>query len=101
MSLGKHVTQSGFYDDGSESARASVMADRVYGRDRTGHIVAIFTAPDGTTVDDPQWQTRITDELNKVQADHPDQILGWAGWLKAPTSTDATVQKMRTSDLKR
>ena len=35
MSLGKHVTQSGFYDDGSESARASVLADQVYGRDRT------------------------------------------------------------------
>ena len=45
MSLGKHVTQSGFYDDGSESARASVLADQVYGRDRTSHIVAIFTAP--------------------------------------------------------
>jgi uncharacterized membrane protein YdfJ with MMPL/SSD domain len=101
MSLGNHVTQSGFYDDGSESARASVLADQVYGRDRTSHVVAIFTASAGTTVDDPQWQKSITDELNKVQADHPDQILGWVGWLKAPNSTNATVQKMHTSDMKR
>ncbi len=34
LDLGKHVTQSGFFDDGSESVRASVLADEVYGRDR-------------------------------------------------------------------
>ncbi|MDT5231786.1 MAG: trehalose monomycolate/heme transporter, partial [Mycobacterium sp.] len=101
LSLGKHVTQSGFYDDGSQSAKASVLADTVDGRDRTGHIVATFTAPDGQTVDDPQWQASIVDQLNKLQADHPNQILGWVGWLKAPNSTDATVQKMHTSDMKR
>jgi trehalose monomycolate/heme transporter len=101
LSLGKHVTQSGFYDDGSQSAKASVLGDQVYGRDRTSHIVAIFTAPGGKTVEDPQWQKTITDELNKVQSDHPDQILGWVGWLKAPTTTDATVQKMHTSDMTR
>jgi trehalose monomycolate/heme transporter len=101
LSLGKHVTQSGFYDDGSQSAKASVLADKVDGRDRTGHIVATFTAPDGQTVDDPQWQSGIVDQLNRVQADHPNQILGWVGWLKAPNSTDATVQKMHTSDMKR
>ena len=32
---------------------------RSYGRDRTGHIVAIFTAPDGKTVDDPAFQKKI------------------------------------------
>jgi uncharacterized membrane protein YdfJ with MMPL/SSD domain len=101
MSLGKHVTQSGFFDDGSESARASVLSDEVYGRDRTSHIVAVFRAPEGKTVEDPAWQKRITDELNKVQADHPDQILGWVGWLKAPTTTDPSVQKMHTPDMTR
>jgi trehalose monomycolate/heme transporter len=101
LSLGKHVTQSGFYDDNSQSAKASVLGDEVYGRDRTGHVIAIFTAPDGKTVDDPQWQKTIVDELDKVQSDHPDQILGWVGWLKAPTTTDPTVQKMHTADMKR
>ena len=33
ISLGKHVTQSGFYDDGSQSVHASVLADKAYGRD--------------------------------------------------------------------
>jgi trehalose monomycolate/heme transporter len=27
MSLGKHVTQSGFYDEGSQSVQASLIAD--------------------------------------------------------------------------
>ena len=46
ISLGKHVTQSGFYDDGSQSVKASVVGDNTYGRDRTSHIVAIFDVPD-------------------------------------------------------
>ena len=56
ISLGQHVTQSGFYDDGSESVQASVIADEAYGRDSSGHIIAIYTAPDGKKVDDPAFQ---------------------------------------------
>jgi trehalose monomycolate/heme transporter len=85
MSLGKHVTQSGFYDDGSESAKASVLGDDVYGRDRRGHIVAIFNAPEGKTVDDPAWAAKVADELNQFKADHSDQVLDWAGYLRAIT----------------
>ncbi|MBB3748505.1 RND superfamily putative drug exporter [Mycolicibacterium sp. BK634] len=96
LSLGKHVTQSGFYDDNSQSVKASVLADEVYGRDRSSHIVAIFTAPEGKTVDDPEWSKKIVDELNKVVADHPDQMLPWAGYLKAPTLP--AVQKLATDD---
>ena len=84
-SLGKHVTQSGFYDDGSESVKASVLADEVYGRDRSSHIIAMYTAPEGKTVDDPEWSKKIVDKLDKNVADHPDQMLPWAGYLKAPT----------------
>ncbi len=40
ISLGKHVTQSGFFDDSSQSVKASVLGDDTYGRDRTSHIVA-------------------------------------------------------------
>lgn len=96
ISLGKHVTQSGFYDDGSQSVKASVLADEVYGRDRSSHVVAVFTAPKGKTVDDPEWSKRIVDELNQVVADHPDQMLPWAGYLKAPTLP--AVQKLATDD---
>ena len=56
ISLGNHVTQSGFYDEGSESVHASLAADEAYGRDTSGHVVAIYTAPEGKTVDDPDFK---------------------------------------------
>ena len=103
MSLGKHVTQSGFYDDGSQSVKASMLGDKVYGRDRTGHIVATFTAPDGKNVDDPAWRQQRVDELNKFKNDHPDQVLGWAGYLALSNPADATgqIKGMATEDKKR
>src|ERR1700755_1614820 len=100
VSLGKHVTQSGFFDDSSQSVKASVLGDDTYGRDRTSHIVATFTAPQGKTVDDPAWQKQIKDQLNKFKADHPDQVLGWVGYLAAPDSTDPVVKGMATEDKK-
>ena len=102
MSLGKHVTQSGFYDDGSQSVKASMLGDKVYGRDRTGHIVATFTAPDGKNVDDPAWRQQRVDELNKFKNDHPDQVLGWAGYLALSNPADATgqIKGMATEDKK-
>jgi trehalose monomycolate/heme transporter len=100
ISLGKHVTQSGFFDDSSQSVKASVLGDDTYGRDRTSHIVATFSAPQGKTVDDPAWQKQIKDQLNKFKSDHPDQVLGWVGYLAAPTSTDPVVKGMATEDKK-
>jgi uncharacterized membrane protein YdfJ with MMPL/SSD domain len=95
-SLGQHVTQSGFYDDGSQSVQASKLADEVYGRDRTSHVVAILTPPDDKKVTDKAWQKKVSDELDKVTKDHPDQIEGWVGWLKAPDNP--AVAAMKTED---
>ena len=101
IDLGKHVTQSGFYDEGSQSVRASLLADGAYGRDRTSHIVAILTPPDDKKVDDPQWSKEMVDELDAFAAKHEDKVAGWAGWLRAPDSTDATVAQMKTQDMRK
>ncbi len=84
ISLGNHVTQSGFYDDGSQSVHASVTADGAYGRDTSGHIVGIYTAPEGKTVDDPEFKKKILDNLAQVEKDHPDEILRSIGYFKSP-----------------
>jgi trehalose monomycolate/heme transporter len=84
ISLGSHVTQSGFYDDGSQSVHASVIADKAYGRDTSGHIIGIYTAPEGKTVDDPAFKQKILDNLAKVEKDHPDEILRSIGYFKSP-----------------
>ena len=83
-SLGQHVTQSGFFDDGSESAQASRLGDEHYGRDTSSHIVAIYTAPDGKTVDDPAFRKKVLDSLAQVEADHPDELLRSIGYFKTP-----------------
>jgi uncharacterized membrane protein YdfJ with MMPL/SSD domain len=84
ISLGQHVTQSGFYDEGSQSVHASVVSDKAYGRDTSGHIIGIYTAPEGKTVDDPAFQKKILDNLAQVEKDHPDQILRSIGYFKSP-----------------
>lgn len=84
MSLGKHVTQSGFYDEGSQSVKASLVADAAYGRDTSGHIVAIYTAPEGKTVDDPEFTKKILDNLDQAQQNHPDEILRAIGYFRSP-----------------
>ncbi|WP_441964324.1 MMPL family transporter [Mycolicibacterium houstonense] len=99
-SLGQHVTQSGFYDEGSQSVQASLLGDEVYGRDRTSHVVAVLTPPDDKKVTDKAWQKKVTDELDQVVKDHEDQVIGWVGWLKAPDTTDPTVSQMKTQDLR-
>lgn len=103
MSLGKHVTQSGFYDDGSQSVKASILGDKVYGRDRTSQIVATFTAPEGKTVDDPAWRQQTVDELNKFVKDHSSEVLGWAGYLALAPGAEppnAQIKGMATEDKK-
>ena len=98
ISLGQHVTQSGFYDEGSESVHASLVSDEAYGRDRTSHVVAILTPPDGEKVTDPQWMEKVSGELNDLVEEHPDQIVSWVGWLRAPDTDSAQVQQMKTAD---
>lgn len=83
-SLGRHVTQSGFFDDNSESAQASRLGDQAYGRDTSSHIVAIYTAPEGKTVDDPAFRKKVLDNLAQVEKDHPDEILRSIGYFKTP-----------------
>ncbi len=98
LSLGKHVTQSGFYDDSSQSVKASVLGDDTYGRDRTSHVVATFTAPPGKTVDDPAWSKQIKKSLDSFAKSHPDQVLGWVSYLRAPDSPDPRVRGMATEN---
>ncbi|MCX5043027.1 MMPL family transporter [Aldersonia sp. NBC_00410] len=76
LGLEKHLSQSGWDDPGSESAQAARLADETYGRDHTADVIALYTAPEGKTVDDPQFSAAIVDNLNSLPRDHPDQILG-------------------------
>ena len=75
MSLQDHLSQSGWDDPGSESVTAAKLADGTFGRDTNGDVLALITAPEGKTVDDPEFKATVTAGLNAWVADHPDQVL--------------------------
>jgi trehalose monomycolate/heme transporter len=60
------------------------VSDKAYGRDTSGHIIAIYTAPEGKTVDDPAFRKKILDNLAEVEKNHPDQVLRSIGYFKSP-----------------
>ncbi|MGV9676133.1 MMPL family transporter [Nocardia sp. NPDC003482] len=72
----KHLSSSGWFDPNAESSQAARLVDEAYGRDHTGDVLLLYTAPDGKTVDDPDFSARITDSLNALPQQHPDQITG-------------------------
>ncbi|MCB8910278.1 MMPL family transporter [Rhodococcus rhodochrous] len=75
LSLNDHLSQSGWDDPGSESVAAAKLADGTFGRDTAGDVLVLYTAPEGSTVDDPAFSAKITDSLNSLVAEHPDEIL--------------------------
>ena len=69
---------------------ASVPPTRPTAATRPATSSAIYTAPDGKTVDDPAFQKKVLDNLNQVEKDHPDQILRSIGYFKSPDSCSRT-----------
>ncbi len=74
MDLGDHLSQSGWDDPGSESVQAARLADETFGRDKQADVIVLYTAPEGGTVDDPEFEARVTDSLNSLVDEHPEQI---------------------------
>ncbi|MCL2534972.1 MAG: MMPL family transporter, partial [Nocardiaceae bacterium] len=72
--LGAHLSQSGLDDPGSESVAAARLADSTFGRDTQGDVVAMYTAPEGKTVDDPAFAAKVSDSLQRLLSEHPDQV---------------------------
>ncbi|QNG20317.1 MMPL family transporter [Rhodococcus triatomae] len=75
LSLEDHLSQSGWDDPASESVAASILADETFGRDTMGDVLALYKAPDGTTVDDPEFQETVSAHLQRALDENPDQIL--------------------------
>ncbi len=73
-SLNDHLSQSGWDDPGSEAVHAARTADGAFGRDDSGDVVALYTAPAGSTVDDPDFTRTIADAQNAMVAANPDKI---------------------------
>ncbi|WP_332112801.1 MMPL family transporter [Rhodococcus ruber] len=72
--LPDHLSQSGFDDPTSQSAAASNLADETFGRDTEGDVIVLYTAPEGSNIDDPSFDAAITQNLDSLVVDQPDRI---------------------------
>lgn len=68
------LSQEGWFDDTSESVAGSVLADDTFGRDTDSDVIALYTVPEGKSVDDPDIRAKVTEHLARVAAEHPEQI---------------------------
>ncbi|NEW38605.1 MMPL family transporter [Nocardia cyriacigeorgica] len=74
LGLGDHLSNSGWDDPTSESADAARISDSAYGRDHTSDVIVLYTAPEGKTIQDPEFSSKIIDSLNRLPREHPEQI---------------------------
>ncbi|MET7771343.1 MMPL family transporter [Nocardia sp. NPDC005366] len=74
LGLEDHLSSSGWDDPTSESAHAARIADEAFGRDHTSDVIVLYTAPEGKTIDDPQFREQVVGSLNALPKDHPNEI---------------------------
>ncbi|MFC3963571.1 MMPL family transporter [Nocardia jiangsuensis] len=74
LGLGDHLSSSGWDDPTSESAEAARISDEAFGRDHNSDVIVLYTAPEGTTIDDPAFRDKIVESLNRLPREHPEQI---------------------------
>ncbi|MCM6777464.1 MMPL family transporter [Nocardia sp. CDC159] len=97
----KHLSSSGWFDPDAESSVAARLVDEAYGRDHTGDVLLLYTAPDGKTVDDPEFSAKIVDSLNNLPQLHPDQVGGVnAAYWRLNNPNTKTSSILATQDKK-
>ncbi|MFC6011429.1 MMPL family transporter [Nocardia lasii] len=74
MGLGPRLSQSGWFDPGSESVQGAQIADGSFGRDHMADVIVMYNAPEGKTIDDPEFSQKVIGSLTSIVNDHPDQI---------------------------
>lgn len=88
--LSGRLTQEGWFDESSESVTAAKIADATFGRDTDSDIIALYTAPEGTTVDDPTVRAAVTTSLKQLLVRYPDRIQKIDSYWDSPFAAQAT-----------
>ncbi len=74
LGLGKHLSQSGWFDPTSESVKGSQIADTAMGRDHKSDVILLITPPEGTKVDDAEFGAKVENFIDDLIAKHPNQV---------------------------
>ncbi|MGN2637794.1 MMPL family transporter [Nocardia takedensis] len=77
--LGDHLGSGGLDDPGSDSTRAAQLIGAGFALNHDVDVVVLYTAPTGSTVDDPDFAAAIVGNLNGLPERHPGRITGVNG----------------------
>lgn len=88
--LAGRYTQEGWFDESSESVAASKLADEIFGRDTDGDLILIYTAPEGTTVDDAAVRGPVTAALAELNARYGERIHKIDSYWDSPFTANAS-----------
>ncbi|MFE9579323.1 MMPL family transporter [Nocardia sp. NPDC006044] len=72
LGLGDHLSSSGWDDPTSESSQGARIADASFGRDHNSDVIVLYTAPDGKTIDDPDFRDKVVGSLNRLPREYPE-----------------------------
>ncbi|MET9486849.1 MMPL family transporter [Nocardia sp. NPDC006630] len=74
------LTAQGFFDDTSESVAGTKLADTTFGRDFDGDVIALYTAPAGRHITDPDIEASGRELTRKLLTDYRTQIKDVSGY---------------------
>ncbi|MEU8895427.1 MMPL family transporter [Nocardia sp. NPDC048505] len=74
LGVNDHLSSSGFDDPTSQSTQAARISDASYGRDHNSDVLVLYAAPEGKTIDDPEFKAKVLESLNRLPEQYPDQI---------------------------
>jgi trehalose monomycolate/heme transporter len=95
MDFAKHLSQEGWFDDTSQSVAGSILADETFGRDTDADVIALYTAPDGKHVDDPEIKEAAKAHFAQLLKDHPDEVLRYDSYWDSSFAKDLADKDRR------
>ncbi|MDU0479133.1 MMPL family transporter [Staphylococcus chromogenes] len=89
--LGNRMSQEGWDDPRSSSTHAAQIELETFGRDSSGDVILLFTAPEGKTLDDPAIFQQTSQFLTQLKAENPEQIAHVTSYFEKKNPKMATA----------
>ncbi|MBH0776126.1 MMPL family transporter [Nocardia bovistercoris] len=100
LGLGEHLSAGGLDDPGSDSTRAAQLIGAAFAQGHDVDVVVLYTAPHGSTVDDPEFGRTVVEHLDSLPRRHPGQITGINGAYWRTETGRASGSPFATPDKK-
>ncbi|UGT42456.1 MMPL family transporter [Nocardia yamanashiensis] len=90
------LTAQGFFDDTSESVAGTELADDTFGRDFDGDVIALYTAPAGRHITDPDIEAAGKRLTQTLLTDYRTQIKDVSGYWNGSLGKTRFLDESKT-----